>query len=106
MATAAGAWPARVPSVENKMAGTPIVVVDLRTHPFELGAELQAVASLGPVRFVVELESIAREPRLEVVADIEVPLRLNLRDRSHSRQVRQSPAEILNRRRVFVRLPR
>src|SRR5687768_1103419 len=100
MAAAAGARPARMPPVEHKMAGAPVVVVNLRTYPLELGAELQAVASLGPVRFVVELESIAREPGLEVVADIEIPLSLNLRDRSHSRQVRQSHPEILNSRRL------
>src|SRR5688500_20282432 len=87
------------------MAGAAEVVVDLGSQVLQLAAELNAVTSLHPVRPVVHLEPVAREPRLEVVTHTEIPAGTDRRDRSHSRQVREPHAEVLYVGHLWMGLP-
>ncbi len=60
--SAAGrAWRTGVLAVRDEVPGPAEIVVDLGPLVLELEAELEPVASLDPVRLVVELEPVARE---------------------------------------------
>ena len=93
-------------AVRDEVPGPSVIVVDLGPQVLQLEAELEAVPSLDPVRFVVELESVAWERRFEVVAEVEVALRPDLGNRWDARVVRKPDAEILRGRDLRMRPPR
>src|SRR6185503_15789763 len=90
VAATGGARRAGKTAVELEVTGATVVVVDLRPHVLDFRPELDAVSRLDPVGPVDELEPVAREPRLEIVADVEVADSLDLGDRFEPRQIRQS----------------
>ena len=66
-------------AVEGEVARAPELVVDLHGVALRLAAGLDVVLALRPAEAVVELEAVADERRLlEVVADVEIPVGVDL----------------------------
>ena len=63
-------------AVEDEVTAAAELVVDLDRVALRFAASLDVVPALEPAEAVVQLEAVADERRLEVVADVEVAVAL------------------------------